>query len=390
MKKSPLTPEVKKLGWVSLFTDLSGEMLYPVMPLFLQSAGLNTAVIGFMEGIAEAVAAWGKGYFGAESDRTGKRKIYIVSGYGISTLAKILLALSIFPALILLARIGDRIGKGIRSAPRDALLAGESETEFQGKIFGYHRTMDTIGAAIGPALTLLVLYNFHWNLSDIFLLAILPGLLGWLLTFFIHEKPSPTISKQRTGFFKPIKYIFEANTEYKRVVGPLFLFSLFNPTDFLLILFLKHSGFTDAGVVGCYISYNVVYALMSYPAGLLTDKKSPALSVTIGMLIFSGVYLGLVSSDSKHMILLFTCMYGLFSAFTDGTSKAWISKITPSTQKGIAIGCMQSLQSIGAILAGAIFGTLIEFKGFEYTFMTMGVGGGLTSLWMILINLKKK
>lgn len=388
MKNQSLTPEVRKLGWVSLLTDLSGEMLYPVIPLFLKASGMNTAFIGAMEGIAESIAAWGKGYFGAESDRTGRRKIYIVGGYGISTLSKILMALSVFPSLIMLARMGDRMGKGMRSAPRDALLAHESTPEHQGRIFGYHRAMDTIGAAIGPTVTLIFIYFFKWNISKIFLLAVIPGLLGWLLTLLVRENPTPIKTNKRTGFFKPITYIFSASSEYKKVVGPLFIFALFNPTDFLVILFLKHAGYTDAGVVGSYILYNFIYALASYPAGVFTDKKGSSVAVILGILIFASVYFGITQGDSTEVILVFVGLYGLYAAFTDGTSKAWISKITNASEKGTAIGCMQTLQSIGAILSGVVFGALIEIRGFENTFTYIGAGALFSALLLILAQYK--
>lgn len=350
---------------------------------------MNTAFIGLIEGLAEAIAAWGKGYFGAESDRTGNRKKYIVTGYGLSALSKVLMALSVFPLILLLARLGDRMGKGIRSAPRDAMLAQEATAENHGRIFGYHRAMDTIGAAIGPAFTFLLLSYFKNSIGEIFLWAIAPGVAGWIITFFIQERSHPKITGKKIKWYQPLSYIFNASGKYRTIVSGLGLFSLFNPTDFLLILFFKHAGFSDAGVIGCYILYNLIYALASYPAGILADKMGPSPLILMGMMVFGLVYIGLSFSTTEPAILIFTGLYGIYAALTDGNSKAWISKMIPPTEKGIGIGCMQSIQSIGAIISGLVFGAIIEYTGFTVAFQIIGIGSLSIMLFLTFILSQK-
>ena len=229
------------LSLISLFTDMASEMLYPVMPLFLRQIGYSVVFIGILEGCAEAVAGLTKGYFGKMSDVSGKRLPFVQAGYTISALSKPLMIFFIHPLWIFFCRTADRFGKGIRTGARDALLRDESTAVTRGRVFGFHRSMDTLGAAIGPGIALIWLYFFPGNFIQLFLIAFIPGILAIFCTLLIKEKqhvPQPTI-RSSNSIFGFLYYWKESDVQYRKLVTGLILFALFNSSDVFLLLKLE-------------------------------------------------------------------------------------------------------------------------------------------------------
>jgi sugar phosphate permease len=224
-----ITKTVWALSLVSLFTDTASEMLYPIMPIYLKTIGFSIVLIGILEGVAEATAGLSKGYFGKLSDSTKKRVPFVQVGYALSAISKPMMAVFIFPIWIFFARTLDRIGKGIRTGARDALLSDEATPETKGKVFGFHRSMDTLGAVLGPALALLYLYFYPEDYKTLFFIAFLPGLLAIGATFYLKDKNKTIRTEQlKISFFSFLNYWKESPAKYRKLVVGLLAFTLFN------------------------------------------------------------------------------------------------------------------------------------------------------------------
>ncbi len=369
MKRRNLPKQVIILSLVSLFTDIASEMLYPVTPIFMSTVlGASMAVIGLLEGVAEVISGFFKGYFGVLSDKIKKRAVFISFGYGLSALSKPLPG--IFPSLaaIITARISDRLGKGLRTAPRDALLASYANGN-SGSIFGFHRGMDTLGAAIGPALALLFLAFFPKNYTLIFLIAFVPSLIAVSLTFFVKDNFLSKEEKKKIGFRSFLK---TAPKEYKLLLGLLILFSFANSSDVFLILKSKVITGSETLAILCYIFYNLVYAVSSYPLGKLSDKIGKQAIFASGLFIFSIVYLGFAIAHSFIYAIVLFALYGIYAAATEGITKAWVSDLVPDEMRGTAIGLLTMLSSF-AIMFGSFFaGILWDVISFNAPFYFSG------------------
>ncbi|MFZ2284705.1 MAG: MFS transporter, partial [Lutibacter sp.] len=283
-----ITKTVWILSIVSMFTDTASEMLYPIMPIYLKTIGFSIVLIGVLEGVAEATAGLSKGYFGKLSDNSGKRVPFVQIGYAFSAISKPMMAVFIFPLWIFFARTIDRFGKGIRTGARDAILSDEATPETKGKIFGFHRSMDTFGAVLGPALALLYLYFYPEDYKTLFYIAFIPGLLAVLATFYLKDKRViKEKTKVSTPFFSFLKYWKVSPPAYRKLVTGLLVFTLFNSSDVFLILKAKQAGIDDTMVIGIYIFYNLVYALFAFPIGILADKIGLKTIFIIGLSFFA-------------------------------------------------------------------------------------------------------
>lgn len=357
-----ITRTVWILSLVSLLTDAASEMLYPIMPIYLKSIGFSVVLIGILEGLAEAIAGLSKGYFGKWSDTSGKRLPFVQVGYALSAFSKPMMAVFVFPLWIFLARTADRFGKGIRTAARDALLSEEATMETKAKVFGFHRSMDTLGAVIGPLLALIYLYYEPQNYRGLFFIAFLPGILAILVALLLKEKNK--IKEQKTTsvpFFSFLSYWSTSPREYKKLVAGLLVFTLFNSSDVFLLLKAKESGIDDATLIGVYIFYNLVYAFFAFPLGVIADKFGLKSVFLAGIGLFVMVYSGMVVMTNLLSLYGLFFLYGLYAAATEGVSKAWISNISPPKEMATAIGTFTGLQSICAMLASTLTG-LIWFK----------------------------
>ena len=381
-----ITRTVWILSLVSFFNDIASEMLIPVMPMFLKHIGFTVVFIGILEGIAEAVAGLSKSYFGKQSDLSGKRLPFIQLGYALSAISKPLMAFFVYPIWIFFARTLDRLGKGIRTGARDALLSNEATPETKGRVFGFHRSMDTFGAVLGPAIALVYLY-FHPNdYKTLFLITFAPGILVILFTRLIKEKPVPVISSdksKRASVFAFIGYWKNSSPQYKRLVTGLLLFALFNSADVFLLLKMKESGLSDTYVIGVYIFYNIVYALLAYPIGILADKLGLKKIFIFGLFIFAGVYTGFALNNNLVIFILLFFLYGVYAAATDGISKAWISNIVDKSETATAIGTYTGFQSICALIASSLCGLLWYNFGSLATFLTTA---GVTVIVIIYLS----
>lgn len=369
-----ITRTVWILSLVSLFTDMASEMLYPVMPVYLKSIGFSIVLIGILEGIAEATAGLSKGYFGKLSDSSGKRVPFVRIGYALSAVSKPMMAIFIYPLWIFFARTIDRFGKGIRTGARDAILSDEATTETKGKIFGFHRSMDTLGAVLGPALALIYLYIFPGNYKTLFFIAFLPGLLAIAASFMLKDKkPEIVKSKVPVRFFSFLKYWKESPLIYRKVAIGLLIFALFNSSDVFLLLKLKEAGISDTLVIALYIFYNLVYALFAFPLGIVADKIGLKKVFILGLVIFSSVYFGMSVNQNLYVYFLLFFLYGIYAAATEGISKAWISNITDKKDTATAIGTYSGFQSICALIASSFAGYIWFEFGALYTFLITGI-----------------
>ena len=363
-----LTRPVWLLSLVSLFTDLASEMLYPVMPLYLKSIGFSVLLIGLLEGLAEATAGLSKGYFGQWSDRLGRRVPFVQWGYGLSAFTKPMLAVLAAPWWVFLARALDRLGKGLRTGARDALLSDETTPGNKGKVFGFHRSMDTLGAVLGPTAALLWLVARPGQFRLLFLLAFVPGVLAIGITFLLKERRAVPSARPLRPFWASFGYWCVAPPAYRRVVGGLLLFALFNSSDAFLLLLARQRGLSEAAVIGLYILYNAVYVVAAWPAGHLADRFGPRRLLVGGLLIFAAVYGGVALAHSWWAFGPLFALYGVYAASTEGVAKAWVSNLCDRTDTGAALGTFGGLGSLAALGASVGAGALWQLAGPGWTF----------------------
>jgi MFS family permease len=390
-----ITRTVLLLSLVSLFNDIASEMLIPVMPMFLKHIGFSIVLIGVLEGIAEAIAGLSKSYFGRRSDIRGKRLPFVQLGYGLSALSKPMMAIFIYPLWIFFARTLDRLGKGIRTAARDAMLSDEATAATKGRVFGFNRSMDTLGAVIGPAIALVFLYFFPDNYKSLFLWSIIPGLLVIMLTRLIKEKkiPQPASSNTKRSVkdvFAFVGYWKYSSPEYKKLVSGLLLFALFNSSDVFLLLKMKETGMGDTAILGIYIFYNFMYAIFAYPVGILADKIGLKEIFLTGLAVFAAVYIGFAFNNNLVIFFLLFVLYGLYNAATDGISKAWISNIVDKKDTATAIGTYTGFQSICAFIASSLCGLLWVGFGAKDTFLITAVITVLVIIYLSFNKINKK
>lgn len=375
------------LSLVSLFTDSASEMLYPIMPIYLQSIGFSILLIGVLEGFAEATAGLSKGYFGKWSDVTGKRMLFVQVGYGLSAISKPMMAIFIYPAWVFLSRTVDRFGKGIRTGARDAILSDEATPETKGKVFGFHRSMDTLGAVIGPILALIYLHFYPQNYKTLFFLAFFPGLLAVLASFLLKDKnKAPNLKVVRPRFFSFFDYWKSSPVGYKKVVIGLLAFTLFNSSDVFLLLQAKQIGLDDTQVIAMYIFYNLVYALVALPLGILADKIGLKKMLCAGILIFAFVYLGMGFAVSWVHVMILFMFYGIYAASTEGVAKAWISNLSDKKDTATAIGTFAGFQSIFTMLASSLAGLIWYEFGAVVMFSVSAITAFLVFIYFVLMK----
>lgn len=379
------------LSIVSLLTDTASEMLYPVMPIYLKSIGFSIVLIGILEGFAEATAGLSKGYFGKLSDLSGRRVPFVQIGYALSAVSKPIMAFFVFPLWIFFVRTLDRLGKGIRTGARDAILSGEATPETKGKVFGFHRSLDTLGAVIGPSLALLYLYYNPEDYKTLFFIAFVPGLLAVFASFYLKDKNKSKINFEiKTSFFSFLKYWKESLPEYRKLVIGLLVFTLFNSSDVFLLLKAKQAGLDDTIIIGVYIFYNLIYALFAFPVGILADHIGLKSVFIFGLILFSVVYFGM--SVNTHFYIFFGLffLYGVYAAATEGIAKAWISNISEKKDTATAIGTYTGLQSICTILASSMAGLIWYQFGAGVTFIVTAMGSIFVVIYFLTLSPLRK
>jgi MFS family permease len=353
--KFGISKNVFVLGLVSFFNDVASEMIYPLVPIFLTRVlGAPVAIVGLIEGIAESTASILKIISGWLSDKLQKRKIFVVFGYSFSAASKALLSLALAWPIVLFARFIDRFGKGTRTPARDALIAESSENSVRGRSFGFHRSLDTLGAVIGPLLALLAIRFLDNNFRLIFFLAFIPSFIGiLLLIFFVKEK------KKETNYFSTLRFNWrELNPSFKIFLLISLIFALGNSSDAFLILRSQNLGLSLSLIVLVYVLFNLTYAVFSTPAGIISDKIGPKKVLLIGFLLFSAVYLFFGLINSSFFLWFLFPIYGIYMALTDGVGKAYISNLVPKEKTGTAFGIYQTTIGLCTFFASFVAGLL--------------------------------
>lgn len=364
-------------------------MLYPIMPIYLKTIGFSVFLIGILEGVAEATAGLSKGYFGKLSDTSGRRIPFVQIGYALSAISKPMMAFFIYPLWIFFARTTDRLGKGFRTGARDAILSDEATTQTKGKVFGFHRSMDTLGAVFGPLAALIYLYYNQNDYKTLFYIAFVPGLFAVIFSFRLKEKNKVTGKpKTSVSFFSFLNYWKESPPAYKKLVAGLLLFALFNSSDVFLLLKAKEAGLNDTAVIGVYIFYNLIYALFAFPVGIVADKIGLKTIFVSGLILFAAVYFGMAIGTSIYFFFGLFFIYGVYAAATEGISKAWISNIADKKDTATAIGTFSGLQSISAMVASSLTG-FIWFKfGADMAFIATGTVSLIVAAYFMTVIAK--
>ncbi len=365
-----LTRNLKVLSGVSLAQDAASELIYPLLPVLLTSVlGAPAAVLGLIEGVAEGAAALVKYISGRTSDRTG-RKPLVATGYGLAAVGKVIVAAASIWPFVLVGRVVDRIGKGVRGAPRDALLADGVPNDAMGKVFGFHRAADTLGAVIGPGLALVLLGVFDDSIRTVLWVAVIPAVISVALVAATRE-PRPRVaavpavsagpsaaSDAAPPTSQPLTSRPPLPPRVRLLAVVLALFALVNFPDVLVLLRVQELGFSTGGVVGAYLLFNITYAAVSFPGGMLADRWPRSRVYALGLGCFAIGYVGLGLANGGWVVVALLLVYGGFSALTDGVGKAWISAITPSQSRGHAQGLLQGLSGGAVLLAGLWAGLL--------------------------------
>jgi MFS family permease len=386
-----LNPNILFLGLVSFLTDVSSEMIFTLLPLFLANVlGAAAVIIGFIEGVAESTASLLKVFSGWLSDRLGKRKSLAFIGYGLSTLAKPFMYIATTWGLVLGVRFADRLGKGVRTAPRDALVADSVSTGQRGKAFGLHRAMDTSGAALGLVVAAVVVFLLQKGALELIrntyqwlvLIGVIPAVLALFMFFFIREAKKGSSPQSQSECLQ--KTSQDTNTgfdnRFKLFLGIMFVFTLGNSSDVFLILRAQNLGNCVFYILLMLILFNVVYAAVSTPAGILSDKLGRRRIIVLGWLVYALTYLGFaVASASWHIWLLFA-LYGVYYGLAEGVARAFVADLVTEDRRGTAFGLFHGVVGITLLPASVIAGWLWQAISPAAPFY---FGAGLSFLAMI-------
>ena len=355
------------LGLVSLLTDMSSDMIYPILPLFLSEVLHSSPVfIGLIEGVAESTASILKVFSGWLSDRWGKRKFLVTLGYGLSSLGKPVLAIVNAGWQVLGLRFLDRFGKGVRTSPRDAMIADSTPPERRGLSYGFHRAMDSGGAVIGPLLAFIFLSLEHKNYRFIFALASIPAILSVLtLFFFVRERKR---IKEKVVKLPRLRFS-SFNPKFKIFLFGVVLFTLGNSSDAFLFLRAKGLGVSEAYIPILWMVLNLVYALASSPAGALSDRIGRKNLIVSGLLIYALVYFGFAFATHPIHVWILFAVYGLYYGLADGTMRAFVADLVEEEKRATAFGIYHGVVGVMALPASLIFGWLWQSVGISTAFI---------------------
>lgn len=354
-KKDKLSKNVIVLGLVSFFNDFASEMVYPIVPIFLTSVlGVPVALVGLIEGIAESTASLLRVFFGWLSDKVQKRKIFAVYGYSCSTISKLIIAVALNWPMVLLGRFTDRFGKGVRTSARDALITESSMPENVGKSFGFHRALDTAGAVFGPLAAIFLINHFgNNNLRPIFYIALIPGVIGVILLLLLVKEKAFAV-KSNSPQFK----LANLTTDYKTFLLVSAIFALGNSSDAFLILRAQSLGMSTTFTILAYVVFNLVYALLSYSVGSLSDRIGPKRILISSFFLFALTYLLFGVNQSTTWIWFLFALYGVYMALSEGISKAYISRIASHEVIATSFGAYQTIIGVCTFFSSLIAGIL--------------------------------
>jgi MFS family permease len=377
---------VLALGVVSFLTDLSSEMIYPLLPLFLSSVlGAGVVVLGLIEGIAESTAALLKLASGIWADRTRRRKPLVVFGYSLAGAARPLIGLATAWPFVLAMRLLDRVGKGLRTSPRDALIADVTDPGARGRAYGFHRSMDHAGAVAGPLLAAGLLTLGGVTLRHVFLLAAVPAaLVVIVLAGWVHE--TRPVAGAPSGALRLRDDWRDLGAGFRPLLLAILIFTLGNSTDAFLLLSLSRAGATAAWVAALWSLHHVVKMLAAYFFGSLSDRLGARRMIRAGWLLYALVYLGFGLTSALPVRIALFMVYGVYYGLTEPAEKAWISRMVPERLRGTAFGCYNGVIGLGALPASLLFGYLWEASGAAAAFGT----GALLALAALLLLPKER
>ncbi len=382
MRNRWLTPNLIVLTLVSLAQDAASELLYPLLPILLTGViGAAPLALGLIEGCAEAAAGFTKLIAGKRSDVIG-RKPFVVAGYSVAGVGKALVVIATGWPLVFLGRVTDRIGKGLRGTPRDALIHDSVDKEHLGKAFGFHRTGDNIGAVIGPGLALIGLSMLNGDVRAVAKWALIPAIISGLLTLLVKDNfvKSEKAEKKVKVVSPPLP------AKLKKSIAILVLIQLTNIPDALLLLRLHDIGFSTRGVVLSYMLFSAVTVVAAFPGGWLADRLSPRLVYAIGLVAFALAYATLGMSQNHSIAIIAIALYGLFPALTDGVGKAWIAGLSEKEHRGHAQGVYQASMNFAVLGAGIWAGLLWSRNGIEIPLVIAAIGALLGSVFFFFFH----
>jgi len=381
LHSTPIHPTVRSLGWVSLFSDMASKMVYPITPLFLTAVlGAPVWTVGVVEGIAESVASLLKLYSGWLSDRAGQRKPFAVAGYGLGAVSKLGLALAGSWGFVLGARLLDRVGKGLRAAPRDALIAENCEPGQRGQAYGLHHRLETVGEVVGPLVGFLFLAWFAGNYRGVFAIAFIPALIGVLVLLkWVKEPKNAAARADRALPQFTLRGLSPAYRQYLSVVG---LFGLGNSSDAFLLVRSQDLGFSGSQLLLLYAAFNLVSVILAVTVGKLSDRVGRRILLILGYGLFSLVYLGFAVAESAALVWILFLFYGLYTALTRGVQKALVADLIHPQRRGAEIGTFHMLVGLAALPASLL-------AGFLYTQVSVGApfyfSAGVSAISAVLL-----
>ncbi len=385
MFKNKISKNIFVLSFVSFLNDVSSEMVYPVIPIFLSTVlGVPASLIGLIEGLADASSKILMAVSGYVSDKLHKRKLFVVVGYGFASVSHLIMAFATSWPLVLVSRVINRSGKGLRTASRDAIITESTDKESRGFSFGFHRTMDGLGGVLGPLLTVLLLGLLANNYQKLFLLAFIPAAVGVIIIiFFVKDKKRDKRDDLNMRFDWS-----KTSPSFRIFLLISFIFAAGNSSDAFLILRSQNLGLSVSLTIFAYVIFNLVSSIFSIPAGILSDKIGPKKVIFIGFLVFSIVYgyFGLANNSSAVWILF--PLYGIYTALTEGVSKAYISKLVPHEILASTFGIYQTAMGVATLLASTIAGSLWSNFGPRWPFY-YGASMALMAAFIFLILSKR-
>ncbi|WP_432745919.1 MFS transporter [Methylobacter sp. G7] len=383
---TPIPRTIWALGFVSLFMDLSSELIHSLLPVFLVTTlGASALTVGLIEGIAEATANIVKVFSGAISDFFGRRKILLLLGYGLAALTKPLFPLADSVITVFIARFLDRIGKGIRGAPRDALIADVAPANIRGACFGLRQSMDTVGAFLGPILAILLLLLLNGNIKLVLWAAVIPSVIAVMLIVIGVDEPSGVIARP---FHSPLKWAvltrFPVQYWWVVIIGALFTLARFS--EAFLVLRAQQMGLAVTWIPLVMVVMSLVYALSAYPAGILSDRMNKKYLLGIGLFFLIFADLALAQATSIPVLMLGVALWGLHMGFSQGILATLVAETTPPELKGTAFGLFNFIGGVFMLLSSLIAGWLWDRYGAEFTFYC---GAVFAFLALSLLTIKR-